>query len=133
MNRSRSFIRHTLLAATANLARSVTGCVAAAIGIGVVCCAAPALAAVATSNDTQRDCGGDCETLTATIEIPDVDCAACNLDVRKAIKGAGGVRRLNEGTPKNRVIVTYEPGSGRPDVYVEALHKAGFAKAHAVG
>lgn len=68
-----------------------------------------------------------------TIEIPEVDCAGCNLDVRKALKGAGGVRRLNEGTPKNRLIVTYEPGAGRPDAYVEALHNAGFPKAHVSG
>jgi len=125
-------IRRTLPAATAGLALSVAGCVAVALGMGVVCCAAPALAAVATSSDAQRDCGGDCERRTATIEIPGVDCAACNLDVRRAIKRAGGVRRLNEGTPKNRIVVTYEPGSGRPDVYVAALHKAGFSKARAV-
>lgn len=130
--RSNSFIRRGLFVLTASLGLSTAGCAAVAIGIGVVCCAAtPAIAAVSSTG--ARDGVGDANDVAVTIEIPEVDCAACNLDVRKAIKGAGGVRRLNEGSPKNRIVVTYEPGAGRPEVYVEALHKAGFAKAHAAG
>ena len=128
--RLRTFVGE--LAVGAGLAISVSGCAAVVVGLGVVCCATPAVAAVALS-DRPKSGPAESSDATATIEIPEVDCAACNLEVRKAIKGAGGVRRLNEGSPKNRIIVTYEPGSGRPDVYVEALHKAGFAKAHAVG
>lgn len=97
----------------------------------IACWATPAVAAVPIA-----DHGGasvlEATDATVTIEIPEVDCAGCNLDVRQAIKRAGGVRRLNEGSAKNRLIVTYEPGAGRPDVYVEALRKAGFAKAHVV-
>ena len=70
---------------------------------------------------------------TVAIEIPEVECAGCSLEARKAVKGAGGVLRLNEGSPKNRLVVTYEPGPGRPTVYVEALRKAGFPKAHDAG
>lgn len=66
------------------------------------------------------------------IEIPEVGCASCSLKARKAVKSVGGVIRLGEGDPKNRLVVTYEPGPGRPGVYVEALRKAGFPKAQRV-
>lgn len=66
------------------------------------------------------------------IEIPEVSCAGCSIKARKALKSAGGVSRIGEGDPKNRLIVTYVPGTGRPAVYVEALRKAGFPRAHQV-
>ncbi|MCC6668384.1 MAG: hypothetical protein IT375_31865 [Polyangiaceae bacterium] len=66
------------------------------------------------------------------IEIPEVSCAGCSLKARKAVKSAGGVIRLGEGDPKNRLVVTYEPGPGRPGAYVDALRKAGFPKAQRV-
>lgn len=69
---------------------------------------------------------------TTTIEIPEVDCAGCNIEVRKAVKKAGGVIRLGEGQPANRLVIVFEAAAGRPDVYVDALRKAGFAKAHLV-
>lgn len=124
-------LRRGALVAAVGLVLS-TGCAAAAIGLGVVCCATPAVAAAAVTNDSHGG-GEDANEASVAIEIPEVGCAGCSLEVRKALKGAGGVRRLNEGSPKNRIIVTFEPGTGRPDVYVEALHKAGFVKAHAVG
>jgi len=67
-----------------------------------------------------------------TVEIPEVSCAGCSVAVRKALKGAGGVVDIGEGEPKNRIVITYEPGSGRPESYVEALRKAGFPKAREV-
>ncbi len=48
------------------------------------------------------------------------------------MKKAGGVISLAEGTPKNRLIVSFEPADGRPDAYVDALNKAGFPKARRV-
>ncbi len=69
---------------------------------------------------------------TITIEIPEVECAGCSLEIRKAVKEVGGVVRIAEGQPKNRIVVTYEAASGRPDGYVAALQKAGFPKAHQV-
>jgi hypothetical protein len=110
---------------------SVAGCAVLAFAIGVASRSAPAHAA--SPSGTAASGLADSSDLTVTIEIPEVECAGCNLDVRKAVKGAGGVRRLNEGTPKNHLVVTYEPGAGRPDAYVGALHKAGFARAHTVG
>ena len=69
---------------------------------------------------------------TITIEIPEVECAGCSLEIRKAVKAVGGVVRIAEGQPKNRIVVTYEAATGRPDGYVEAVKKAGFPKAHEV-
>ena len=69
---------------------------------------------------------------TVTIEIPEVSCAGCSLEARKAVKSVGGVVQLGEGDPQNRLVVAYEPAPGRPEAYVEALHKAGFAKAREV-
>jgi copper chaperone CopZ len=97
---------------------------AVAIGAGALCCTAPTAAAAPA---------GDPARAAVTIEIPEVDCAGCSLVIRKAIKHVGGVRRLNEGSPKNRIVVTYEPGAGRPAVYVKALHEAGFTRARVVG
>lgn len=104
----------------------VAGCAVAMIGFGIA-----GRAASAHTADTQGE-PSEANDTAVTIEIPEVDCAACNLRVRRSVKSAGGIRRLNEGTPKNRLVVTYEPGTGRPGVYVEALHEAGFAKAHLV-
>ena len=59
----------------------------------------------------------------------EVGCAGCSLEVRKAIKGVGGVVRLGEGEAKNRLVVTYEPAPGRPEAYAEALRRAGFPRA----
>jgi copper chaperone CopZ len=69
---------------------------------------------------------------TITIEIPEVECAGCSPAIRKAVKDTGGVVRIAEGNPKNRIVLTYEPAAGRPDAYVAAIQKAGFPKAHEV-
>jgi len=69
---------------------------------------------------------------TITIEIPEVECAGCVPAVRKAVKDVGGVLRIVEGNPKNRIVLTYEPAAGRPEAYVAAVQKAGFPKAHEV-
>ncbi len=69
---------------------------------------------------------------TVAIEIPEVSCAGCSPKARKAVKSAGGVLRLGEGDSKNQLVVTFEPGPGRPGAYVEALRAAGFANARQV-
>jgi copper chaperone CopZ len=66
---------------------------------------------------------------TAIIEIPDVGCANCSPGVRKALRSAGGVRDLEEGTPRTRIVVTYDPAPGRPAAYVDALKSAGYTGA----
>ena len=94
-----------------------------------------AMASTTHAATAARRAGGVTQAAAQTsviIEIPEVECAGCSLDARKAVKGAGGVVRLNEGQPKNRLVITYEAAPGRPDVYVDALHKAGFPKAQAV-
>ena len=98
---------------------------------------AGALAAAAFGGSATVPCpcesSGQADTQpTITIEIPEVECAGCSLEIRKAVKEVGGVVRISEGQPKNRIVVTYEAATGRPDGYVAAVQKAGFPKAHEV-
>jgi hypothetical protein len=119
------FARSALLLAIGCIALFSSGCVAAIVA---VCCASSAVAAgavVATSAESTDP--------TVTIAIPEVACAACSPEVRGAITGAGGVKRLAEGSPRSRLVVTYEPSPGRPEAYTRALRDAGFAGAHEVG
>lgn len=118
-----------MLVAAAGLTLAVVGTAAAESS---VCC--PTQAAAAPTRDGDAPGGiAQANDVAVTLEIPEVDCAGCNVGIRKALKGAGGVRRLEEGTPKNRIIVIYVPGTGRPDAYLDALRKAGFSKARVVG
>ncbi|MBI2388571.1 MAG: hypothetical protein HYV09_03045 [Deltaproteobacteria bacterium] len=110
---------------------------ARSLGLGAIATVAALVAVPAGFAATRGTSGGaaapvEAGQATVTIEIPEVSCAGCSLQVRKALISAGGVLKLGEGEPKNRLVIAYEPGSGRPAVYVEALHKAGFAKAHEV-
>lgn len=67
-----------------------------------------------------------------TIEIPEASCAACSLRARQAVKSVGGVLAIADGDSAKRLVITYEPATGRPDAYVAALQKAGFEKAHTI-
>ena len=67
------------------------------------------------------------------IEIPGTSCANCTPAVRRALQSAGGVTALEEGSPKNRIVVTFAPGPSRPAVYAEALRKVGFEGARLTG
>jgi len=117
-----------LLVVAAGLVLAIVGSAAAASSLSLT----PSVTAPARGGDAP---GGIAQAndVAVTLEVPEVDCAGCNVGIRKALKAAGGVRRLDEGAPKNRIIVIYEPGTGRPDAYVDALRKAGFPKAHVVG
>lgn len=75
----------------------------------------------------ERSSGG-----RVTLEIPGVSCAGCSLPIRRALKQAGGVTGVEEGNTKTRLVVSFEPASGRPAVYVEAVRRAGFPNAHSV-
>ena len=96
--------------------------VALTVGVLVVCTAVGARGSGRTEE----------AAATATVEIPEVSCAGCSLDVRRAVKAAGGVRRIAEGHPRSRIVISYEPGPGRPEAYVDALRKAGFTRAHKI-
>lgn len=63
---------------------------------------------------------------TATIRVEGVDCEACAAPIRNALAGAGGFNVLELDILSKIVTVTYEPGPGRPDVYVEAINELGY-------
>ena len=60
------------------------------------------------------------------IKVDGIDCEACAAPIRKALTAAGGFDDLELDVPSRRVTVTYEPGAGRPEVYLEAIDDLGY-------
>lgn len=67
-----------------------------------------------------------------TIEVRGVGCATCVPAIRRALLETGGVLGIAPGEPRERLIVEYESGPNRPDVFVRAIQKAGFDNARIV-
>lgn len=63
---------------------------------------------------------------TVVIKVDGIDCEACAAPIRKALTAAGGFDDLELDVPSRRVTVTYEPGAGRPEVYLEAIDDLGY-------
>lgn len=63
---------------------------------------------------------------TAVIKVDGVDCEACAAPIRKALSAAGGFDDLTLDVPSKKVTVIYEPGAGRPDVYLKAIDGLGY-------
>ena len=106
------------------------GALALVLGVGTAGAVAAYSASAGAAPAAQRT--AEHSRARVTIEIPEVSCAGCSLKARKAVKAAGGIVRIGEGDPKNRIVLTYEPGPDRPAVYVKALRQAGFARAQRV-
>jgi len=101
-----------------------------AAGALVIGAASPsAQAASAHPAEVSREQQG--AAVVATLAVPEILFAGCSPAVHKALNDAGGVARIAEGGP-HRIFVTYEPAPGRPGVYVDVLHKAGFPGAHLI-
>lgn len=82
------------------------------------------LAKVSASSSTAPSAS---ETLaTATVKVGGIDCEACATPIREALATAGGFNDLKLDVPSKIVTVTYEPGPGRPDVYVKAIDDLGY-------
>ena len=63
---------------------------------------------------------------TATVKVDGIDCEACAAPIRKALAAAGGFNDLKLDVPSKTVTVTYEPGPGRPEVYLKAIDDVGY-------
>ena len=63
---------------------------------------------------------------TATVKVDGIDCEACAAPIRKAHAAAGGFDDLKLDVPSKIVTVTYEPGPGRPEVYLKAIDDLGY-------
>lgn len=68
----------------------------------------------------------------AVIEVEHGSCASCTPGVRRALRDAGGVRTFEEGSPTDRIVVTYDLAPGRPARYIDALKAAGYDAARLI-
>ncbi|HWL86861.1 MAG TPA: hypothetical protein VNO21_13720 [Polyangiaceae bacterium] len=118
--------RRTIRALTIRHDSARLAFVAAVVAIG-----ATSLAAQAAPPRRDEISRKESSTGVATFEVPEILFAGCSPAVRKALNDAGGVARIAEGGP-HRILVSYELAPGRPDVYVDVLHKAGFPGAHLI-
>lgn len=60
------------------------------------------------------------------MRVVGVDCEACAVPIRKALAEAGGFEAARLDVPAKLVIISYEPGPGRPDTYLRALEGLGY-------
>jgi copper chaperone CopZ len=63
---------------------------------------------------------------TATVMVDGIDCEACAGPIRKALAAAGGFDDLELDVSSKIVTVRYEPGPGRPEVYLKAIDDLGY-------
>lgn len=62
-----------------------------------------------------------------TIPVEGVDCAACILGIRSALKKLEGVKAVEGGKDDSKtVVVTFEPGKVKPAQMVEAINGLGY-------
>lgn len=62
----------------------------------------------------------------ATLRVAGVDCEACAVPIRKALAEAGGFDEVRLDVPARLVVLSYEPGPGRPEAYLRALEGLGY-------
>jgi copper chaperone CopZ len=65
-------------------------------------------------------------TLSAIVHVEGMDCEACAAPMRRALSKLGGFQRLDLDLNKQTVTIAYEPGSDRPEAYVEAINRLGY-------
>lgn len=63
---------------------------------------------------------------TVAVKVDGIDCEACTAPIRKALAAAGGFDDLKLDVPSKIVTITYEPGPGRPEVYLKAIDSLGY-------
>lgn len=63
---------------------------------------------------------------TAVMRLDGIDCEACAAPIRKALIAVGGFNDLHLDVRRKMVSVSYEPGPGRPDVYLKAIDDLGY-------
>ena len=78
------------------------------------------------SNWPSRSVSPSRAAATAVVIVEGIDCAACAAPIRKALAAAGGFDDLTLDVSAKTVTITYQPGAGRPDVYLEAIDDLGY-------
>ncbi len=63
---------------------------------------------------------------TATLDVTNMDCAACPITVRKALENAPGVRSAKVDYASRTAVVEFDPDRTTPQALTKAAAEAGF-------
>ncbi|MEO6409609.1 MAG: mercury resistance system periplasmic binding protein MerP [Burkholderiaceae bacterium] len=65
-------------------------------------------------------------TRTATLEVADMDCAACPITVRKALEKVPGVGSVKIDSKTKTAVVAFDAAKASPDALTKATTDAGY-------
>ena len=65
-------------------------------------------------------------TRTATLDVTNMDCAACPITVRKALEKVPGVGSAKVDLKTHRAVVAFDPSKTTPQQLTKATTDAGF-------
>ena len=65
-------------------------------------------------------------TRTATLDVTNMDCAACPITVRKALEKVPGVDSAKVDLKTHRAVVAFDPSKTTPEVLTKATADAGY-------
>ena len=65
-------------------------------------------------------------TRTATLDVTNMDCAACPITVRKALEKVPGVGSAKVDLKTHRAVVAFDPSKTTPEVLTKATADAGY-------
>jgi len=63
---------------------------------------------------------------TVTLSVPDMNCAACPITVKKALQNVAGVEKVSVTYEPKEAIVTFDDSKTTVDKLREATTKAGY-------
>jgi periplasmic mercuric ion binding protein len=63
---------------------------------------------------------------TATLDVTNMDCAACPITVRKALEKVPGVDAAKVDFKTKRAVVAFDPAKTTPEALMKATAEAGF-------
>ncbi len=63
---------------------------------------------------------------TATLDVTNMDCAACPITVRKALEKVPGVDSAKVDFKGKRAVVAFDPAKTTPEALTKATADAGF-------
>ncbi len=65
-------------------------------------------------------------TMTVTLSVPGMNCAACPITVKKALQGVAGVEKVAITYEPKEAVVTFDDSKTTVDKLREATTKAGY-------
>ena len=65
-------------------------------------------------------------TTTVTLSVPDMNCAACPITVKKALTKVGGVTKVEGSLGKREAVVTFDDSKAAVGQLTRATTEAGY-------